>query len=103
MRLVFAKVALRRCGVAFGALLMSLPPLVADDLTGDSARGAELYAERCARCHGVSIELVLAPEDGPRVATFLASHKTRFDQTRTDQDKADLAAYLVSLSPLQRN
>ncbi len=88
--------------MAIGLAAMGVP-LWADDLVGDAEQGAAIYAERCARCHGASIEMVLAPEDAPRVAAFLAGHKTRFDQNRTDQDNADLAAYLVSLSPAQRN
>ncbi len=78
-------------------------PLFAGDVTGDAENGAVLYAESCARCHGVSIDMVVSPEDAPRLASFLASHKIRFDPSRSDQDNADLAAYLVSLSPLQRN
>ncbi|MBW6417224.1 c-type cytochrome [Celeribacter sp. PS-C1] len=78
-------------------------PLFAEDVAGDAEQGSEIYAKRCAHCHGVSIDMVLAPEDAPRLAAFLSSHKTRFDQNRSDQDNADLAAYLVSLSPLQRN
>lgn len=90
-------------GVMFCALGAQADEVAVGDLFGDTARGAEIYAERCARCHGVAIEMILAPEDAPRVAAFLASHKTRLDQDRTDQDNADLAAYLVSLSPTQRN
>ena len=78
-------------------------PLFAEDITGDAEHGAVLYAEGCARCHGVSIDMVVSPEDAPRLATFLASHKIRFDPSRSEQDNADLAAYLVSLSPTQRN
>ncbi|WP_417261028.1 hypothetical protein [Celeribacter sp.] len=93
----------RRCGFAFVVLLGSAVSLGADALAGDAEQGAVIYAERCARCHGVSINMVVSPEDAPRLATFLASHKIRFDPIRRDQDNADLAAYLVSLSPLQRN
>ncbi|WP_460273840.1 c-type cytochrome [Celeribacter sp. ULVN23_4] len=90
-------------GVAFCAPGAHAGELAVGEVFGDPARGAEIYAERCARCHGVAIEMILAPEDAPRVAAFIASHKTRLDQDRTDQDNADLAAYLVSLSPTQRN
>ncbi|PTQ68006.1 cytochrome c [Celeribacter persicus] len=87
----------------FWAVSAQADGLVVEDLTADAARGAEIYADRCARCHGVALEMILAPEDAPRVAAFLATHKTRFDQDRSAQDNADLAAYLVSLSPTQRN
>lgn len=91
------KETIRRCSVACVALLGSAVSLEADALTGDAEHGAVLYAEGCARCHGVSIDMVVSPEDAPRLATFLASHKIRFDPSRSEQDNADLAAYLVSL------
>lgn len=87
----------------FCVLSAQADDLTVGDLVAETARGAEIYAEKCARCHGGTIEMVLAPEDASQIAAFLASHKTRFDQDRTDRDNADLAAYLVSLSPTQRN
>jgi thiosulfate dehydrogenase len=83
------------------------------NLTGDSARGATMFAESCGRCHGPDGQgsVVAPPLWGPksfsvgasmarteRAAAFIR-HNMPLDKpgSLNDQDSYDIAAYVTSL------
>jgi cytochrome c551 len=79
------------------------PP--AGSATGDATRGAVLYEERCASCHGPAGE----GGSGPRLAGTGLDSDSVAEQIRqgggimpaglvTGQDEADVAAYVESIS-----
>jgi thiosulfate dehydrogenase len=88
----------------------AMPPM--PTLTGDAARGAQVYRTSCARCHGAdgagiakvpalwgaksfSVGASMTREE--RAASFVR-HNMPFDQpgTLTDQQAFDVAAYFIA-------
>lgn len=80
-------------------MMVMAVPLCADPL-GDSAQGALIYAQSCARCHRDVAQLDLASATPEDLTLFLTRHRTRSDQG-SDQDRADLVAYLLPQAPTQ--
>jgi mono/diheme cytochrome c family protein len=76
--------------IRFLALMMLMAqPLYADPV-GDADQGAMVYAQSCARCHRDVALLDLTQVTPEDLTLFLTSHRTR-----SDQDRADLVAYLL--------
>lgn len=77
------------------ALMICLvfPGLAAAD--SDVERGAMIFGQSCARCHRTVADFDITQDSAPEIMVFLQSHRTR-----NDQDRADLVAYLLSLSSL---
>lgn len=113
MQDIVAYLAFLSRGVPVGAHVKNegMPTMVR--LTGDSARGQELFAATCARCHGAdgagvaavpavwgpksfSIGASMAREE--RAASFIR-HNMPFDTpgVLTDQQAYDVAAYVTSM------
>lgn len=76
-------------------MMVMAVPLYADPV-GDSAQGALIYAQSCARCHRDVAQLDLASATPEDLMLFLTRHRTR-----SDQDRADLVAYLLPQAPPQ--
>jgi len=77
--------------IRFLALMMLMAqPLYADSVSGDADQGAMVYAQSCARCHRDVALLDLTQVTPEALTLFLTSHRTR-----SDQDRADLVAYLL--------
>lgn len=109
---IVAYLALISRGFAVGAHVpgQGLPKM--PSLTGDTGRGAAIYTERCARCHGANGAGIppATPVWGPRSYSIGASlarveraasfirHNMPFDSAGVlnDQQAYDVAAYIVS-------
>jgi len=80
--------------IRFIALMMLMAlPLYADPV-GDAEQGAMIYTQSCARCHRDVAQLDLSQATPEDLTLFLTRHRTR-----SDQDRADLVAYLLPQSP----
>ncbi len=79
--------------LAAGAMTLATQPAVAEDGTGDPAKGATAFAQACTRCHRNPdvIAPVVSQAAPERVDAFLATHFAR-DATL----RADIIAYLLS-------
>lgn len=80
----------------FLVLMMVMAVPLYGDPVGDSAQGALIYAQSCARCHRDVAQLDLASATPEDLMLFLTRHRTR-----SDQDRADLVAYLLPQAPPQ--
>jgi thiosulfate dehydrogenase len=113
MQDIVAYIAFLSRGIPAGTEVTPVTLAAMPKLTGDSTRGAALYVEGCARCHGANGEgIALVPALwGPasfsigasmareeRAASFIR-HNMPFDKpgTLTDQQAFDVAAYVTSL------
>ena len=112
MRDIVAYMAFLSRGVPVGAKVAGQGLTMLPPTKGDSARGAALFPVTCARCHGPGGEgsAVYPPLWGDRsfnigagmarvrTAAAFIRHNMPFDKpgTLTDQQAADLAAYVTS-------
>jgi len=112
MRDMVSYLAFLSTGVPVGAHVRGEGTPRITHLTGDTARGSQLFASQCARCHGGDgAGTAVAPAVwGPRSFTIAAGmarrdrlasfvrHAMPFDQpgTLTDQEAFDLAAFVMS-------